>query len=800
MPDMTVLTTLPAAATNEFAACRILYSTQSGRAKACARRTARIISEYVELQNGKGTTFDDDLWLQSSVEDFACQMRESNALLVLFVSTTGDGEQTVRLVVPIFFSTASFSIKCSKLCCFARIPFSVLGSNCKFLSSRRTIMFLLYLFFFLIYILFLRFRLQKSLPTVMFQGVRFCIFNLGDRAYGPQKFCAAGRKLTVRLRQLGAILQTDPGYGDDGTPNGGVFADLDHFIQTKLLLTLGNNKQPAAIASFAVSSTSFAPPYRVTVTNPEHTDRDSAKEEWQLDAYATFYCTFFQKQCPFSAYQYDSSSQRTSGSSSTPLLGRLAENKRLTAVDWEQNTRHLRLEVSTAATGGLSDDTSSSESQLLASQQEWSLNSLPYRAGDVAAILPSNSAKEVDAFLKVLPSSLQEIADRKLSINFDPACSSDVNRFPGVGYAFWPFQCSLRGWLSYCADIHALPEREDLRALASYCSDYSSHGRDQRDKLISLSETNDSALYVDYVLREKRSWIDVLYDFDSLRDIGSLLTVESLLGLLSPLRPREFSIASSPTRDWLAKQRPAHAKQEAFGVELCVAVVEGTTRLGRPFHGLCSHYLCHLKPSDCGNGSLVRLWIRPGSFHGLPLELTFDAQGGNCLRVPILCVGAGTGVAPLRSLIHEREAVLRISEKLPCSSEREEGLQELERDNILVFGCRKKTADFYYQEEWKSLQHSGRVGLLVAFSRDQWHKIYVQQILGSAECGGEQLVRHIIDKKGAIYVAGGPKMARAVKETIFEFLSKEMDGGEKETQHLLIKLQQAGHYSVEAWN
>jgi hypothetical protein len=87
--------------------CRILYSTQSGRAKACARRTARLVAEQQGdsvLQNGAGNTVDLDEWMTESsnnnnnpVSNLAERLRESQALLILFVSTTGDGEHTVRL-------------------------------------------------------------------------------------------------------------------------------------------------------------------------------------------------------------------------------------------------------------------------------------------------------------------------------------------------------------------------------------------------------------------------------------------------------------------------------------------------------------------------------------------------------------------------------------------------------------------------------------------------------------------------------------------------------------------------------
>jgi hypothetical protein len=76
--------------------CHLLFATQSGRAKACARRSARIISETVPsltlLQNRVGATFDDEI--KGDLQTFVKRTKQSNAFLLLFVSTTGDGEHT----------------------------------------------------------------------------------------------------------------------------------------------------------------------------------------------------------------------------------------------------------------------------------------------------------------------------------------------------------------------------------------------------------------------------------------------------------------------------------------------------------------------------------------------------------------------------------------------------------------------------------------------------------------------------------------------------------------------------------
>ena len=619
--------------------------------------------------------------------------------------------------------------------------------------------------------IFYRSSLQKSNLLDLFDGVKFAIFNLGDRAYGPN-FCAAGRKLTVRLMQLGAQLVGEPGYGDDGTPNGGVFADLDLWLENVLLQMLGGSKRNVS----EVASDSLQSPYSVCVVEPRPNESLSGVEEWQQERYRQSYQQFFEKLCSVNAYRYAGASmiRNADVGTSPPLVGRVSMNRRITSEDWEQDTRHIVIEVPTAASSA---------------PASWDLHSLPYQAGDVASVLPANSAEEVERFLKVLPKRIQDAADCVLRLDFDDS----VEATAGVGFPFWPAQCTLRGWLTYCADIHALPEREDLRALHNFCSVKHPRGLDQRQKLKSLSETSESALYADYILREKRCWAEVLYDFDSIGGDRSMLTIEFLVSLLSPMRPRDFSIASSPSEDRFGLR--TGPQNTSFHVDLCVAVVAGTTPLGRSYHGLCSHYLSKLSVENLtAGGPLVRLWIRPGSFRKLPLSIHVT-DGVHRMAEPVLCIGAGTGIAPLRGLVREREALWTLSSTDLSSPNSND---ELDRDNLLVFGCRKESADFYYRNEWQAIINKGHLGVLTAFSRDQWHKIYVQQVLEKTEKEHELISRHLLERNGAIYIAGGPKMARAVKEVIVESIAKQLKG-DKKALSFLSALQRRGKFCVEAW-
>jgi Sulfite reductase, alpha subunit (flavoprotein) len=819
--------------------CTILWSTQGGRAKACARRTARLIrdqqyhqyqqatsnpppdsssSSLVLLPDGYyGSSFDDygpleffklgnhhhepsstattnhkDTAATDQEEKRIHKQRHKN-LVIMFVSTTGDAEQ----------------------CDSVKETWKQL--------------------------------LQKNIPSHQFQCMTFAMFCLGDRAYGPMAFCAAGRKLAARLVQLGAMPFCDMGYGDDGTPNGGVFYDLDVWTKDVLLPAMFGNESRGGkrMEERGVEEDylglvkqgrdggvwnmrqSFLPqsPYCVNLSEKKEHGKDKKDacdeknvretcHEWQRDRRCMeSYGNFFSSQCPSTCYFYkEENGTRMPGSQDmsrqddprqgTPLLGCMVSNQRITAKEWMQDTRHLRIHVKTSS----SRCTSGKAMSWLEEEEGKPL--LPYQAGDIATIAPCNPEKVVQRFLSCLPRSIQKIVDYPLDIDTNITASTQYSS----SFIPWPNHATLRGILTYCADICSLPEREDLRALSFYCNPNHPMGVDQRKKLLSLSETSDAALYGDYVLREKRNWADVLFDFDSIQfeqeeeegrgDDGTKpmndmcyipLSVEHLLMILPPIVPRHFSIASAPSSsvDTAKDTRGYNSRNGIFGfdLELCVAVVQGKTRYGREYQGLCSSYLANL---ECSNSYDIRLWVKPGSFGKLPLDTDDVGQ----LKTPIMCIGAGTGVAPLRSLLLEREAYRKLASLNHIQSPNNDGTRAA---NILVFGCRKPTMDFYYKKEWEVLQRSGNLRLLMAFSQNQGHKIYVQKIVREAD-DGVLISRHILESGGAVYIAGSAKMARAVKDEIIESLGKHLPLGEKGARELLQKLQRRGRFCVEAWS
>lgn len=210
-------------------------------------------------------------------------------------------------------------------------------------------------------------------------------------------------------------------------------------------------------------------------------------------------------------------------------------------------------------------------------------------------------------------------------------------------------------------------------------------------------------------------WVDVLHEFPG------QLSAQALVDLLRPLQPRQYSIASSPT---------AHADE----VHLLVKRVEYTFN-GRTHLGTASNGLARLAAGDSAS-----VYLKPNPHFKLPQDA----------KTKIIMIGAGTGVAPFRSFLFEREA------------------QGLQANTWLFFGEQRFRTDFLYQSEWQQLLANGTLEKMsVAFSRDQVGKVYVQHRL--LEAGAE--VYQWLQQGAHLYVCGDMHgMAKDVHQALIEIV------------------------------
>lgn len=221
------------------------------------------------------------------------------------------------------------------------------------------------------------------------------------------------------------------------------------------------------------------------------------------------------------------------------------------------------------------------------------------------------------------------------------------------------------------------------------------------------------------------------------------LTVEQFTGLLRRLQPRLYSIASS------RKKVPDEA-------DLLIAAVEYEVQ-GRMRKGVASMDMTERHHV----GDRLRVYLKPNPHFRLPAD---PAQR-------VIMVGPGTGVAPFRAFMQERDATGATGK------------------NWLFFGHRRHADDFLYQLEWKDLQKRGVLNRLdVAFSRDQQEKIYVQDRMWDAR---RDLFAWLQDG-AALYVCGDASaMARDVNSTLLRIAA---DQGEVDAQAWLARLRRSGRY------
>lgn len=211
---------------------------------------------------------------------------------------------------------------------------------------------------------------------------------------------------------------------------------------------------------------------------------------------------------------------------------------------------------------------------------------------------------------------------------------------------------------------------------------------------------------------------------DMVRFSPAQLDAEALIGLLRPLTPRLYSIASSQAE-----------------VESEVHVTVGVVRYdieGRARAGGASSFLADRVEED----GEVRVFIEHNDNFRLPANP----------ETPVIMIGPGTGIAPFRAFMQQRAA-----DGAPGK-------------NWLFFGNPHFTEDFLYQVEWQSYVKEGLLTRIdLAWSRDQQQKIYVQDKLREQ---GAELWRWIND--GAhIYVCGDAnRMAKDVEQTLLEVIAE----------------------------
>lgn len=587
---------------------------------------------------------------------------------------------------------------------------------------------------------FWRTLLSGALKPGSLKKVRFASFGLGDSSY--PRFNVAHRMLYGRLVQLGARPICERGEGNEQHPEGHSAAFREWIVNLKLKLL---EAFPLPENEHEIPEDVFLEPKWILEIAP-HASKNDKIQTTSSQMVPNSESVEHIPTIPPNKYthQPDVPSPEAAIPSLNLLPVRQAyradvlRNDRITHAEHFQDVRLLHLRV----------------------DEHYS-----YGPGAVAVIYPKNYPQDVQNFIDLM--HWQDIADRPLELS--PSIRAETNDLnspsPLRHLDVTRVTLTIRWLLENVLDIMSVPRRSFFSSLVYLAGTATEEERYQKERLLELANPELIDELWDYTTRPKRTILEVMMDFTTIK-----IPWQYALSVLPIMRGRQFSIASGgpQTQD----------EQGRTNVQLLVAIVNPPSPIikWRRRYGVCTRYITSLQP-----GHQINIGLQQGYL---------DVKLGE-MEVPVIMIGPGTGVAPMRSLIHQRLAWAK-EKNLRSLCHRLEG-------DILFFGCRSEDADYFFRSEWDELSANESLCVITAFSRDKSKpKQYVQdQIRANAGKVYEALVL----RNGNLYICGSSgNMPKGVRESLIDVLmgsgeGKTRDGAEEFLKHM----EKHGRYKQETW-
>lgn len=280
----------------------------------------------------------------------------------------------------------------------------------------------------------------------------------------------------------------------------------------------------------------------------------------------------------------------------------------------------------------------------------------------------------------------------------------------------------------------------------------------QKEWLINLiSKESRHTIYKSIIEEEGKSLFDLMCN-----ELSSCqLSMAELLHIIPFIQPRYYTISSS-------------SSVYPGTVHITISITEKEMKT-KKFVGLTSGYLYTRQGK--GDANNVRVFVRPSSFR-LPKKLT----------TPIVMIGPGTGLAPMRALLQEREYQAK-----------KQRLAQGDCRNVLYFGCKYKNVDYIYADELHMFQEKGVLSeLKTAFSRDERKKVYVQHLMKIKD-NASSLMQNIDEHGAYIYVCGATAMGQDVMDSFIEIIKEYKNISNSDAVDYIKALQNNGRYVQELW-
>lgn len=335
------------------------------------------------------------------------------------------------------------------------------------------------------------------------------------------------------------------------------------------------------------------------------------------------------------------------------LTATITSNERVTPTTHWQDVRHLKFEIPQVHS---------------------------YQPGDVLTIYPKNFPSDVSQFLECM--NWTSVADVPLRFTPSSPSISSSSNLP-VRNLDTSVTITLRQLLTNHLDIISIPRRSFFAQLAHYTTD-----EFHKARLLEFTDPQYIDELYDYTTRPRRSILEVLQEFESVK-----IPWQRVCSIIPTLRGRQFSIASA--------MNPSAELEGKTQIELLIAIVKYKTVIKRIRQGVATRYIASFTP-----GQEITVTLSQGGL-GVSKEE---------MENPVVMIGPGTGVAPMRSLIYQR---MIWREQLKQAQNGHVQEQEMVKD-LLFFGCRNAESDYFFKDEWAQLRSDGvPLEVFVAFSRDQ---------------------------------------------------------------------------------
>ena len=248
------------------------------------------------------------------------------------------------------------------------------------------------------------------------------------------------------------------------------------------------------------------------------------------------------------------------------------------------------------------------------------------------------------------------------------------------------------------------------------------------------------------VLLQGREFVDLVTDFP-----GVITDPQQLFHVLQRLTPRMYSIASSQA-------------MHEDSVHVTVRVIRYESH-GRQRQGVCSGHLGDRAPE----GSTMPIFLHSNASFRLPVDTT----------VPVIMIGPGTGIAPFRAFLEERQATGQTG------------------DNWLFFGEQREKMDFLYKDQLQGMHRDGVLTHLdTAFSRDQAQKVYVQDRM--QEKAAELYAW--LERGAYFYVCGdATRMAKDVETALLDVIARGSHGTLDNAAEYLAAMKKQKRYQRDVY-